>query len=392
MSATDSTPAAAPSKPAKPRPDFPLGPHPSGYWCKKIRGTLHYFGPRWHDAAGAAAAAPLAEAEYNQQKDDLHAGRKPREAAPEGLTVKELANAFLHAKEALRDNGELSPRMFDDYRGACDRIAAAFGRGCLVADLGPEDFAALRARAAKSWGVYRLGNFVQHVRCAFKFAYDSGLIDRPVRFGPAFKKPSKKTVRCHRNEGGPKLFSAEEVRRLIGAAPVQLKAMILLAINAGFGNSDVGNLPLAALDLDGGWLSYARPKTGIDRRCPLWPETVEALRAALAKRPDPKSEGAAELVFVTKYGDGWAKDTRDTPVSKETRKLLDKLGVNGRRNFYTLRHTFRTVADEAKDQPACDFLLGHESPHMSTAYRERISDERLTAVTDHVRAWLFPQS
>jgi integrase len=77
-------------------------------------------------------------------------------------------------------------------------------------------------------------------------------------------------------------------------------------------------------------------------------------------------------------------------VSQETRKLLDKLGLNGHRNFYTLRHTFRTVADEAKDQPAVDFIMGHESPHMSSVYQETISDDRLRAVSDYVRAWLFP--
>jgi hypothetical protein len=48
------------------------------------------------------------------------------------------------------------------------------------------------------------------------------------------------------------------------------------------------------------------------------------------------------------------------------------------------------VADEAKDQPAADFIMGHEVPHMSTVYRETISDARLRAVADHVRAWLFP--
>jgi len=47
------------------------------------------------------------------------------------------------------------------------------------------------------------------------------------------------------------------------------------------------------------------------------------------------------------------------------------------------------VADEVKDQPAVDYIMGHESPHMSSVYHESISDARLKAVTDHVRAWLF---
>jgi integrase len=61
-----------------------------------------------------------------------------------------------------------------------------------------------------------------------------------------------------------------------------------------------------------------------------------------------------------------------------------------RLGFYTLRHTFRTVADGAKDQPAADHIMGHEVAHMSSVYREGISDERLRAVADHVHAWLLP--
>jgi integrase len=57
--------------------------------------------------------------------------------------------------------------------------------------------------------------------------------------------------------------------------------------------------------------------------------------------------------------------------------------------FYTLRHVFRTVADEAGDQPAVDHVMGHESLGMATVYREGISDDRLRAICEHVRRWLF---
>jgi integrase len=243
---------------------------------------------------------------------------------------------------------------------------------------------------AKRWGPHRLAKTIQCVRSLFKFAYDAELVDRPVRFGSGFKRPSKKTFRLHRAEQGPRTFTAEELRRILGAANPHLRAMMLLGVNCGYGNADVGTLPLSALDLDGGWADFPRPKTGMPRRCPLWPETVAALRESLARRGQPKKDQHAGLVFVTSKGGCWHTGTNDSPLSHAVWKLLKSLGVNGHRNFYTLRHTFRTVADESKDQPAVDFIMGHEVPHMSSVYRETISDERLKAVADHVRAWLFP--
>jgi integrase len=382
MSDSDST---APVRPAKPYPDFPLFPHATKRWAKKIRGKLHYFGP-WDDPDGALKS-------YLERKDDLHAGRTPR-PDPEALTVKDLANRFLNQKQALVDSGELASLTWGDYKTACDEIIAAFGKGRLVADLRPEDFATLLKRLARKWGPHRLGKTIQFIRCVFKYAYDAELIDRPLRFGPGFQRPSKKVLRLHRAEAGPKLFTADEVRRLIDAALVPVRAMLLLGINCGFGNSDCGNLPLSAIDWDNAIIDYPRPKTGIARRCPLWPETIAALQEALAKRPEPKREGDAGLVFLTRCRVSWHTGTTVGPLSKETSKLLKKLVINGRNGlgFYTLRHVFRTVADEAKDQPATDFIMGHETPHMSSVYREVISDARLRAVTDYVRGWLFPSA
>jgi integrase len=383
MSGTHSTSPAPSGKPVKPYPDFPLFPHATGRWAKKIRGKMHYFGP-WSDPDGALK-------KYLDQKDDLHAGCKVRPDA-QALTVKELCNAFLNHKQALLDAGELSPLTWQDYKKVCDLLVSHLGKQRVVADVGPDDFASLRNRMARKWGLHRRGKMTQCVRCVFKYGFDASLTNAPVRYGPGFQRPSKKALRLHRAEQGSRLFAGSELRRLIDAAGIPMKAMLLLGINCGFGNTDCGRLPLSAVDLDAGLIDYPRPKTGIPRRCALWPETVQAIREALVKRPTPKDPANAGLVFVTQRGLTWAKDTNDCPVAKETAKLLKALGINGRsgRGFYTLRHTFRTIADEARDQPAADYIMGHEVPHMSSVYREMISDARLRAVAHHVRAWLFP--
>src|SRR5262245_19075848 len=168
MSKKDSSPSA---KPAKPHPDFPLFPHAAGVWAKKIRGKLHYFGP-WADPDGALA-------KYLEQKDALHAGRKPREDTG-GLSVKELANRFLNGKQALVDAGERDGRMGGEYQEGCVLLVKYLGKPRLVAGLDPDDFAQVRNRMAKRWGPVRLGNAVQRVRSVFKHAADAGLIDRPV--------------------------------------------------------------------------------------------------------------------------------------------------------------------------------------------------------------------
>jgi integrase len=310
------------------------------------------------------------------------------------VTVKDVVNAFLNHKDALLNTGELTAHTRLKYQTAAE-LVAAFGKGRLAADLRPEDFAKLRKQMAGKWGVCRLGDMIQSVRSIFKHGHDAGLLPLPIRFGPGFARPSKKAQRLHRAEQGPKLFTSSEVRRLIDAAvSPSMRAMILLGINAGFGNADCGALPLSTVDLEAGFIDFPHPKTGLARRCLLWPETVTALREALAKRPIPKNEENAPLVFLTRFGGGWEASAVDRPIAKEMSKLLHKLGINGREGlgFYTLRHTFSTVADESKDQPAVDFIMGHEVSHMSAVYRETISVARLRAVADHVRKWLFPST
>jgi integrase len=374
----------------KPRADFPLWIHKGSRttparWAKRVRGRVHYFG---HVAADPDGKKALDQ--WLDERDDLLAGRIPRKKSALGLTVNDLCNRFLTAKIHQRDAGEIKPRTFKEYKQTTDRIVELFGGNRVVSDIQSDDFEQLRARIARDNGPVALGNAIQRTRTVFKYAYDAGLIEAPIRFGPMFKRPSRKTLRLARKKAGVKLFTAAEIKRLLAGAGLQFKAMLLLAINAGFGNADCGTLPIAAVDLDVGWIDYARPKTGIDRRCPLWPATVKALKAVLAKRKAPKLDEHKHLFFVTKRGGTFAKESEDNPISKEFTKLAREVGVDqAGRGFYSLRHTFRTIADETKDFPACDLIMGHGDETMAARYREKVDDKRLKRVVEHVRKWVF---
>jgi len=392
--------AAKSRKPIKPHPDFPLCPRDDGRWCKRIKGTLHYF----------VGTADEALAEYKRVLPDLMAGIEPPPKS-DGLTVGVLCSKFLLAKRALLANNEISPRTWDDYKATTDRLVSVFGKTKLVAGLSGRDFERLRAKLAETLGPVALGNTIQRVRSVFKFAKGERLIKEEVFFGTGFKRPSKKSLRLARAAKGPRLFTAAEIRKLVKAADVQMRAMIYLAANCGLGNSDVASLPQSALDLDGGWLNFPRPKTGIDRRCKLWPETVTALQAAIKARPRNKNRADAGLVFITKQGNSWGKLGRYTiddtsppaegeskeperkrvssnnSLSKEFKKLARDAEID--RTFYDLRHCFATIAGESLDQVAVNAIMGHADETMAAVYRERISDDRLAAVAEHVRGWLL---
>lgn len=379
---------STPAKPGKPYPDYPLFPHATGRWAKKIRGKLVYFGP-WDDPDAALQ-------KYLDERDALYAGRRPRRKG-DYLSVADACNAFLEAKDRKLQAGELSRRTWLEYKDCAERVIAAFGRERAVDDLGADDFGTLRATMARTRGPVSLAGEIQRVRCIFKYAYDAHLIDRPVRFGPEFVKPSKKVVRQARQSKAPKLFSAQEIRTMLQAATPPMKAMILLGINAGLGNGDCSGLPVRAIDFKAKMLDYPRPKTAVERRAPLWPETVTALKAVMASRPTPKDEADADLVFVTEWGHRWSRlngETRIDSIGLEFGKLLNKLKIRRQHvGFYALRHTFETVAGRTGDQAAVDRIMGHEREDMATVYREWVKDAsedaRLKKVTSYVRAWLF---
>jgi integrase len=376
-----STRSKKPTKPEKPYPDFPLFPHATRRWAKKIRGKLHYFGP-WDDWQAALE-------KFQEQRDDLMAGRTPR-GNRDGLTVRELCNRFMTAKETQKDAGDIVASTFNAHHQICSFLLGSFGKTRLVTDLAASDFEQLRAVMANGRCPTTLAADINRVRCVFNYAYNAGLVENPIRFGPVFKRPGMRVIRAHRQKQGLRMFEAKELRSVLLTPNLTFRTMVLLGINCGFGNHDCGSLTTSHLDLDGGWVNFPRPKTAVERRCPLWPETVTALRQAIAKRVKPRLPEHNDLVFLTSYGNPWTRVIAGCEVSKRMSVRLKKLGLyRPGLGFYALRHTFETIAGESRDQVAVNHIMGHADQSMAGVYRERISDERLQAVSDTVRSWLF---
>jgi integrase len=388
------------SKPRKPYPGFPLYAHATGRWAKKIRQKFHYFGKIADDPKGEKALEQL-----NREWPFLSEGRTPPAVVTgDGCTLRLSCNAFLTAKKSKLDSGELSESSFADYYRVCGVLIDHFGKDWHVDDLRPDDFQSFRRQLAKRLGVVTLRNEINRFRIIFKFADDQRLIDRPVYYGQSFDKPAAKELRRARNQAGPPMFEDDELRKILDAFDPVMRAMVLLGINCGFGNTDCSTLLQSAIDFETGWVDFPRVKTEINRRIPLWPQTIESLREAIAQRPSPKNRADSDLCFVTVQGNRWVRVVqkqsgdqsevryvkRDTITSRFS-AVLKKLGINGRKGlgFYTIRHTFETIAGESKDQVAVNAIMGHVDNSMAGVYRERISDERLRAVIDVVQHWLF---
>lgn len=380
------------TKRKKAKPYAPLYLHGNGQFAKKIRGRTHYFGTDWKAAVD----------KYLRERDDLLAGRRPKEETGD-LTLKHLANEFLIAKKQKLLAKEMTARCFHDYYKTLGRMLDVLGKNTLITDLRPKDFATLRSSFAAKYSPHRIKAEIGNVRCLFKWGFENGFLVQPMQFGTDFKKPDKRKMRQHRRESGKKLFTLEETHRILAKAPLQLRTMCMLGLNAGLGNHDCGLLSLEHLDLDAGFLDYPRPKTEIGRRSRLWPETIQLIREVLASRPEPKDEADRDKIFITRQGNPWSREsellTRDdgtptvtnySPISIEFKKLLTRLGINGgRRNFYCLRHMTETIGGQALDQPALNIVMGHADSSISDEYREEVGDDRLEKVAAVIHDWLF---
>ncbi|HUP81939.1 MAG TPA: hypothetical protein VM260_25530, partial [Pirellula sp.] len=328
--AETTTPATTPAKkkrekPKKPHKDFPLFPHDSGQWAKKVRGKLYYFG----------SDSKAAMEKWLREKDDLLAGRTPRAYDPNALTIKRLCDLFLESREDKIATGEITKCHFDDLKKAAIVLADNFGRGAAVEQLRPDDFGKLRSKLGKGVGLKTLSGRMARTRSIFNYASKNGLLELNMNklWGTEFDKPGRAAM--SKQSDIEQLFTRDEILTLLEHASEQVKAMILIGINCGYGNTDCAMIERS--DIVGEWITRKRQKTGKRRRTHLWPETREAIANALAAKPACKDESDSNKLFITKYGNNWIPTSRANPVSQEFGKVARAAKIAGKgKSFYTL--------------------------------------------------------
>lgn len=401
----------------KKKPAWPHGrttkmsAHKNGQWVKKIRGKLNYFGP-WDDPDGALQR-------YLANAEDLQAGR-PVNTSPTsaGVTVAAVFNRYLaHRSEDVRQNrrelGEIvedkiSPGQFNRYRRAGNLMADVLGGDAVADDLTAADFARVHARLKANYKPETMANYANAIKTVLRWAHEEAelLTHRPKVGGSLTVKSLKRSLRQKRDEGRKRLLTPDQIHAMLAVGDARDRACIMLGINMGFGATDCGDLEERHIDRDAMLIDMPRLKTLVPRVCPLWVETLNAIDAAHAERPEPLNPADADKLLLSPGG-RTLTGTNESRIDAKGRirpavhhdDVLQRFKVWCRKadierkhgwGFRMFRTTFATIGKRSRDTEAVRVIMGHADAKTLEHYLEEEDHAALRAVTDHVHGWLWP--
>jgi integrase len=350
---------------------FPLTLHPTGQYCKKIKGKLYYFGSN----------KELAFASYLEEAAYLHLGKGiRRQSTGDALSLKMFCNLYLEHQESRTAIGEVKLRHVYDQTLILRSFVKFVGPNRPVSAISTIDLQNYRTKLIKeSKTASTINNHISSIKAMYNWALENDIANNI----PNLKAVKKITIA----KNDKPTFTMPQIRELLQNSSAQMKAMIWLALNCGFGCTDCAQLKWKNLDLQNSRVDFPRGKTGIDRNLPLWPETVQALKET------PKK---GELVFYTRKGNPWVRTIRgtdndgadkyvkDDAVTKEFSKVIRKAGILKQKGvgFYTLRRTAATWTARSGDPFAVQKLLGHANLKMASIYVQDVSEQTDRAINN----------
>ncbi len=355
---------------------FPLTLHPTGQYCKKIKGKIHYFG----------MDKKRALERYLEQAAYLHGGQNPTVAGSSGITsINELCDLYLRYQHAKVLAGALSPRHYSDQTRSLGQLVSFLGQGRKIRNICTLDLQSYKRRLQSQYGsAHRLNLHLGTMKAMFRWARKNDILEHI----PNIEAVSRGKI-IHQQRF---TFNSQEITRLLVAANAKMRAMIWLGVNCGFGCTDCARLKWNDIDFEHHRVKLARNKTGVPRNLPLWPETINAMAALPRTGP---------LVFYTEEGHPWVRTvariredgsthyTTVNAVASMFGRLLKKakMDVPSGTGFYTLRRTAATLAARSGDPFAVQRLLGHVNLEMATRYVQDVS-EQTDRVIENSREYL----
>jgi len=361
-----------------PSPKHKLTPSERG-WYKRVAGKS-----RWVCSFISAPTGELADAIFEDRFKELARPKPKDDGAPKLL---KLVTEFMAMKVRAGATGKLYVRTVAEYHESLKLMLSAVG-STDPRRLTPRHFA-LIADDIAHFGLDRRAKHIINIRSFFNWLVEMDIIATAPRYGPQFQLPTAKERRKakaqrKREHGGSMTYDASEVKRILAHAKPIYRAMILLGLNAAYGNADIARLPRNIVGRS--WLEFERGKTGAERRCKLWPETRHAVARVMKLRLH------VDLVFATRFGAPFVTDKKRDQIGTRFTAICRLAGVQ-ERGFYGLRRTFRTVADETGDERSAKLIMGHSDRREDVGgmYIHDIIRERLERVSDHVRRRLQVQ-
>ena len=291
----------------------------------------------------------------------------------EKISIRNLCNLYLEHQQARMEAGDLTERYYADQVKSLRNFAIHIGPSCLISEIRTMDIQNYRNKLLKKYNsAAGLNLNLAIMKAMFHWAKKNDVVQNIPNIDAVSKAKAIQKERI--------IFDVKQTEKLIEYASIQMRAMIWLGLNCGFGCTDCAELKWEDLNLKNKRVRLPRKKTGIRRNLPLWPETVRAIKKV------PKS---GELVFYTSKGNPWVrtiqsidkhgnvKYTKDNALSKKFSKLLKKTGIKTEKGvgFYTLRRTAATLAARSGDPFAVQRLLGHADLKMATTYVQDVSEQ-----------------
>ena len=341
---------------------FPLTLHPTGQYCKKIKGKIYYFGSNKQKALQ----------KYLDQATWLHGSQEDvKKLKDENMTLKQLCDMYLKYQYSKLQANNLTANHYNEQIGSLKKLMAFLGLNIEINKISALDLQNYKRKIQKSHvSVSRLNLHISIMKAIFHWARKNDILEHIPNIDAVSRD---KIVHCEKFT-----FDHEQINKLLTAADVKMRAMIWLGLNCGFGCTDCSELKWTDLDIVNARVKLPRKKTGILRDLPLWPETVEAIKKV------PKTE---KLIFYTSRGNSFVHtivktdsngnrkySTQNTITTKFSRLIKkSRLKVPNGTGFYTLRRTAATIAARSGDPFAVQRLLGHADLQMATRYVQDVS-------------------